>query len=266
MKIFVINLKGARERRENIVSQFSSLGTKFQFYEAVEPDDAFVSFDGYDEKRYLLNTGRKASPGEAACFASHRNLWKHAISIEEPIIVLEDDSELDENFDAAVNATATLIEQCGFIRLQNDFSGRHKKKTPVTKIGRFTLNYFATYPFGTMGYAISPTTAAAFLDSSRILSAPVDSFIKLFWEHGHPLYGLAPYAVVWGDLSRRTTIKRRERERTSIGMKLLRRRKKASDWVRRWRFNQRHRPNKTIAKTQKILLDLNTNDRYFPQS
>jgi len=85
-----------------------------------------------------------------------------------------------------------------------------------------------------MVYAVSPASAAGLVDTSRNLAAPVDAFIKLYWEYGQPLFGLTPYSVMWGDLRYRTTIGRRERTPTEIKVNTLRRYKEASGWPRRW--------------------------------
>lgn len=238
----MISLESAKERRAKIDAQLRPLGVEYRFFEAVDCSNGFAYFRSYDERQYLINTGRRATPGEVACFASHRCLWKQAVSMDKPILVLEDDAEIEANLSAALTETQRLIQRYGFIRLQNDFFGRNKKSVPVREAGPFTLNHYATYPFGAMGYAISPSVAAAFVDASQVLTAPVDSFIKVFWEHGRPLYGLSPYSVMGGDLSRRTTIGHRARAEMNIKMTLERRLKKAGRWIKRRRFNAAHRP------------------------
>ena len=242
MKTRVISLKSATDRRANIAPQLGDLGIDYQFFDAIERDHGFDHFDGYDERQHRMNMGRLASPGEAACFASHRSLWKESVTTNEPIAILEDDSELEKNFPAALIQAQRLINKYGFIRLQNDFSGRHKKKIPVREAGSFTLNYYATYPFGAMGYVISPAVAAAFLDASRVLTAPVDAFIKQFWEHDQALYGLFPFSVMWGDFANRTTIGIRDRESLDFNLRLARRSKKIDRWIKRWKFNRVKKP------------------------
>lgn len=150
-----------------------------------------------------------------------------------------------ENFAVALTETERLVRQYGFIRLQSDSRGRGIRKSPVRKAGPFTLIYYATYPFGAMAYVISSSAAAAFIEASKVVTGPVDHFIKLFWEHGQPLYGLSPYPVVWGDQSDRTTIGHRTRGELNINLLLRKRLKKAHRWILRRKFNatQPYRPN-----------------------
>jgi len=246
MKICVISLKSAKERRASIDAQLRPLAVDYRFFDAVGGDDGFDHFEHYDEQQHLVNMGRKPIPGEVACFASHRCLWKQAVSMDEPIVVLEDDALTAENFSAALIETQQVVQQYGFIRLQSNFRARSIKKLPVSMAGPFTLLYYETYPFGAMAYAISPSAAAAFVEASEVLTGPVDHFIKLFWEHRQPLYGLSPYPVVWGDQSDRTTIGHRERGKKDIKLNLRRRLKKAHRWIQRRRFNaaQPYGPNR----------------------
>lgn len=237
MRIYVISLTSASERRASIDAQLRPLGVDYRFFDAVGGHDGFDHFNRYDERQHLINMGRKPIPGEVGCFASHRCLWKQVVSIDEPIVILEDDAVITENFAVALTKTERLIQQYGFIRLQNYLRDRGIKKLQIGRAGPFTLVYYATYPFGAMAYAISPSTAAAFVKASNVLTGPVDQFIKLFWEHGQPLYGLSPYPVVWGDQSARTTIGHRARGEMNLNLSLRKRLKKARRWIQRRRFN-----------------------------
>ncbi len=244
MKVYVISLRSAATRRANLEPQLASLGIEYSLFDAIDGRSGFDYFQRYDEEEFLINTGRRATPYEVACFASHRCLWKKAVSMDEPIIVLEDDAEIEDDFPAALSETKRLIHQYGFIRLQNDFSRRYKKRVPVRRVGPFMLNYYATYPYGAMGYVISPGAAAALVNASETLTAPVDAFIKLFWEHGQPLYGLYPFPVLWGDLAHETMIGSRDRQPMNLKTRLTRRLKKAGRWIERRKFNLAHQPSR----------------------
>jgi hypothetical protein len=107
-------------------------------------------------------------------------------------VVLEDDVEILPAFPLALAETARLIERYGFIRLAENGPTRHVRTIPMQTAGEFTVVRFTRYPFGSMGYAISPRTAAAFLAHSTVVAGPPDLFIKKFWEHRQVLYGLSP--------------------------------------------------------------------------
>ncbi len=242
MQVAVINLRRALERRRRICGRLAELSIPYSLFNAVEAEAGFGCFDGYDEEAFLVNTGRRATPGEAACFASHRALWRRASRTDAPLVVLEDDAVVENCFPGALAEIAKLIDRFGFIRLQNDFSGRHKRRVLARKAGAFDLNYYLTYPFGAMGYAISSRVAARFLNQSKTLTMPVDAFIKNFWEHGQPLYGLYPFAIEWDALSYESSIGERERENLDLRIASWRKATKLARWIERLRFNMAHRP------------------------
>jgi len=56
-----------------------------------------------------------------------------------------------------------------------------------------------------MCYAIAPHVAGSFIQGSRVMTGPVDLFIKRFWEHKQPLFFLFPPAVDGSGLHRAKT-------------------------------------------------------------
>ena len=177
MRIVVINLAESTERRASICLQLTQLDLAFALFEAVDATRGFSSFAAYDERKYLANTGRRASPEEAACFASHVCLWKRCVASGEPMVILEDDAEVLPCFGRARrNRDAHSVY--GFIRLQEHGPARHIRTALVEKAGAFNLHYFASCPFGAMAYGITPRVAAAFIERSSVLGAPVDVFIE----------------------------------------------------------------------------------------
>lgn len=244
MRVHVINLERSADRRAYLSAQLERLGVDYAIFKAIEPPQAGEWFERYDEKRYLLNTGRKASPGEIACFASHAALWKMAVTTGEPIVVLEDDVEILPTFPHAVAEAARLINSYGFIRLAEDGPTRHVRKMPMEKAGEFTILRYTRYPFGSMGYAISPKTAAAFLAASTVVTGPPDLFIKKFWEHGQVLYGLSPAPLGTNSFAFTPVMQQRTKAKLRPTARFAR---KLADWLARARFNASTRDRRRTA-------------------
>jgi hypothetical protein len=98
--------------------------------------------------------------------------------------------------------------------------------------------WYPRYPFGSMGYAISPETAAAFLAHSSVVTGPPDLFIKRFWEHGRPLYGLMPPSIGFNDhFASVPVIGTRPKEKPSASVRLGRLGTKLTGFIARARFN-----------------------------
>ena len=88
LKIFVISLPDAAERRERAARQLGELGLAFEFFDALRGEQVIEAgyFERCDEEEWLLNTGHPMSPGEVGCFASHRSLWQECVEIGEPLM------------------------------------------------------------------------------------------------------------------------------------------------------------------------------------
>ncbi len=235
MKIFVISLADSSARRKSAAAQFRKFGIEFTFFPAISGNNAIDSnFDSYNEDLFFRNTGRTACAGEIGCYASHLALWKQCIESGEPIVIMEDDFLLLEGFPKALQQANRNVDQYGYIRLQTETrAGKHKEK----ECGDFTLWRYTKAPHSAMCYAISPTVAAAFAEHSNILTAPIDVYVKRFWEHKQPMYGLTPYTVAESDLAWNTNIMGREKSRKPLKVELLRVITKLNWFFGRLRFN-----------------------------
>jgi glycosyl transferase family 25 len=237
MRVHVINLEASADRRAYLSAQLDRLGVDYSIFKAIEPPQAREWFERYDEKRYLLNTGRTASRGEIACFGSHAALWSKAVTTGEPLVVLEDDVELLPTFPRALAETARLIETYGFIRLADDGPSRHVRTIPMETAGEFSVVRYTRYPFGSMGYAISPRAAAAFLAHSTVVAGPPDLFIKKFWEHRQALYGLWPASVSTNKFGETPVIEPRAKAKLRPNLRIGRVMSKLADSIARAAFN-----------------------------
>jgi glycosyl transferase family 25 len=237
MDVYVISLRFSAQRRHHVARQFDRVGLPFSFADAAVGNEGRRGFAAVDERRFLLGTGREPAPGEIGCFASHRRLWQACVDRNEPVVIMEDDAQLEAEFPAALGAARTLIDRYGFLRLADE-GARTCTKTPIHSHGGFVVHYCSRYPYGALCYAVAPRVAAAFLARSRVLASPVDLFIKQFWAHGQPLFALCPYSVSGSVLRHDSTIEYRGKGTPSLALKLLRTRERVSDAVQRALFNR----------------------------
>ena len=215
MKIFVISLPDAVERRERVARQLGELGLAFEFFDAMRGEQVIAAryFEHCDEEEWLLNTGHPMSLGEVGCFASHRSMWQKCIELDEPLMIMEDDFQLLPGFAGAVEQVAGNISECGFIRLQSETRARKQR---IAARGDYTLWRYTKVPHSCMCNSMTPEVAQKLIEQTRAIYEPVDVFIKKFWEHGQPIYGLTPYTVTESRLSRKTFIPNREKVRKSL--------------------------------------------------
>ncbi|HEY5566502.1 MAG TPA: glycosyltransferase family 25 protein [Gammaproteobacteria bacterium] len=240
MRTHVISLVRSLARRATSRACLDPLGVDYVFFDAIAGDQGRESFGAYDDAKYLINTGRRPIPGEIGCHASHLALWKLCASQKNPLVIMEDDAEPERNFVAALAATEYLVQRYGFVRLQSDGPNRQCPKKLIAIAGEFSLYYYEKYPYGAMCYALSPSAARALVAASGTLTGPVDLFIRRFWKHGQPLYGLSPHAVKAGPHSAQSTIPGRAKDKTPAGLRIRRLLHKAKSALDRASFNKRY--------------------------
>lgn len=240
MRVYVINCRRHAGRRAAAQSTLEKAGVRFEFFDGLCADDARSRklFDAVDEQEFLINTGRRVTDGEIGCYASHREVWKRAAELDEPVVILEDDFELLGDFNKTLGVVTRLIDRVGFIRLQTDLRA---KKCRGVDIDEFRLCRITKPPHGLMCYGLSAQVARRFVAATRVLNAPVDIFTKKYWEHGQPMFVLTPYAVGPSRHHERTTIEGRTKAPKPLPIAARRFLRKAGSYLRRWQFNWQHR-------------------------
>jgi glycosyl transferase, family 25 len=113
MKIYLISLKNALERREFQRQQLSNLGLEFELFDALTPSTSIevatgIKSDGWE---------RPLMPTELACFLSHYSVWQKILDSNETALILEDDVILSKNLPKFL-AGVTGLEDVDHITLE----------------------------------------------------------------------------------------------------------------------------------------------------
>ncbi|MEZ9303479.1 glycosyltransferase family 25 protein [Vibrio breoganii] len=193
MLIFVLSLPTSIKRRKRIKNIMAEHNIDFQFIDAIDGrKDKHPYLSRYNEKLFIYNHKRKAMPGELGCYASHILAWEKCISINKPIIVLEDDLILNNKSKKTLEYADCIANKYGYIRLE-----KTKPKPSILEFedGRYKLNRYLKVPQCTTGYSISPSVAKSFIKNSKEIIFPVDVFIRNIFIHKQKIYGLTPYAL-----------------------------------------------------------------------
>lgn len=218
-KVLVVSLPKSSERRAHASQQLSSIGIDYEFVDGVAGKEYAAHFRAVSDRRFLLNTGRIPTLGELGCYASHRKVWRRCVESGRPVVVLEDDFLLNSHFPRAVKIVARYIDRYGFLRLEEEHRANRELEEPI---GAYQVWRYRRAPQGAMAYAISAQTAERFLSKSEVAEAPVDVFIKTFWQHGVPLFGLRPYSVTESTVSLPSTIGERHSAAKTLTQKFQR--------------------------------------------
>ncbi|MFQ2157436.1 glycosyltransferase family 25 protein [Aeromonas hydrophila] len=202
MRIYVVNMARSIERRQRISELLSEMGLEFHFFSAI--DGRVAEVIGYDNERRIREKGHPLTTGEIGCFASHRSLWKTCVSLQENILILEDDIDLSGSFIDFLESADTLISKYKYIRL-----GRGPlKKQPmfgayycIEECNKsYSLVKYLRGPSCCHGYILSPVAAEKFLRHSEQWWWPVDDYMDSEYIHHVCDYGIEPPIVLQTNL------------------------------------------------------------------
>ncbi len=187
--IRVVSLASRADRRRQIADQFDRLGvTGYSFLDAVngkaQPDHPlFAHYDPVARAR-RKGRGRDLKPSQLGCFASHYLLWQECVESGQPLIVVEDDALLLDNFSAMLDQAPLLARAWPLIWLHAyDQPG----PDPVMEVGQvapFTLVRKLKRHLCTVAYLLTPAGAIDLLNHCEAWIYPVDDTMIRFYEHG----------------------------------------------------------------------------------
>lgn len=193
MKVFVISLKSSTERRKSIKNKLESI--RFTFFDAVnlndDPDNFIFSL--YNPNKTKKYKGYFLESSEIGCFASHISLWKKCVELNEAILIMEDNIDIDKDFEEKIHLLEELGNKYGILKIHNTFDRRYKVFENIDLINKVVSNFKGGC--GTLAYVITPKAAQKYLDSVQGFFEPVDDFIENEWRTKQTVYTLMPYLV-----------------------------------------------------------------------
>jgi len=196
VKVFVISLKRSPERRNHIRQQLESLGINFEFFDAVDgkAETNHGLFRNYNySKRLWLTSGRMPSAGELGCYASHYLLWQKCVDLHEPILIIEDDAQVDEQLRKLLTVIAQKVNEYGFLRLEE--ATKSCQLFVKESHSNYSIGFMSENFNGTRSYAIAPQAAEKLLNGSKRWCMPVDNYIGSLYLHGMPSFLLQPSVI-----------------------------------------------------------------------
>lgn len=214
LKLFVINLASSTARFERVKSRLDQLAIPFERFDAIDGRrEPHPLFQRYDDNRRISFRRKSLSTAELGCFASHYLLWQRCIELNEPIIVMEDDVQISEDFENAVTLASKCIGDLHYLRL----AGSSLKKAPyvvVAKSQDFSLVDHVRSPVGAMCYMLDPVAAQKFIDAACSWYMAVDDLMDRYWVHGVDCYSLMPFTINVG--SSPSDIPRNEKDKKKV--------------------------------------------------
>lgn len=182
------------DRKERMDKLLAGKGLEFRYFEAIDGKAGdHPLFAKHDRRLAEIRYGFQLAPGELGCFASHYLLWETCVREQRPLLIMEDDIELADDFDESFRIAGEKIEDYGLLRLSS-----HKRRDFFIRedVGsRHKIIQFVQNPSGTSCYAIAPWAAARFLEHANVWFEPVDCLLDRYWDHGVGCCAIYPFAV-----------------------------------------------------------------------
>ncbi|WP_104707848.1 glycosyltransferase family 25 protein [Helicobacter ailurogastricus] len=229
LDIYIVSLKNSARRGlcEAIVNDPppapKNLSPHFAIFDAIDKHSAYFATDlphstliQHSYAKEWLNEsdwyqdiwGRELFPEELGCYASHYMLWLECIKQNKPLVVLEDDFDLQSNFYESL--LDCLESPFDFVRLYGNFWKAQPEKAKIANLdgaqivptnpktetlfkGHFMLSSYEVD--STSAYYLTPRAAKAFASFSLHFVEPVDQFLNRVHLHQIPSLTYIPLSV-----------------------------------------------------------------------
>ncbi len=195
MKLFVINLARAVERRRRMEEQFSSLGLKATFHPALDSKELtpehYAQVDR--ETRRRLGLWPQAD-GSIANWISQRQVMREIVENgPETAAIFEDDAGLSADLPKVLDALERRPFAFDVVKLN-----RRSPRTFIPcerldtghRVGRVRYS-----DYGSEGYVITREAARHFLENTPMMMREIDQALSRFWENGLNVFYVDPPVV-----------------------------------------------------------------------
>ena len=192
MKIVVINLDHAAERRRRVSAALDELGLAFQLFSAVDgrrltpEQERLIDYDA------LARQGWPMRAGALGNWISHRTILADMIDNgPETLAVLEDDIELSPELPAVLDALGRASGSFDIVFLNRGRAVRrfipHLRLDTGHRLGWLRWSHF-----GTQGYVITRPAARRFLETFPRVRMNIDRSLAAYWRTGLDTYCIRP--------------------------------------------------------------------------
>ncbi len=192
MKIIVISLSDAYERRRRMEAQLAALGLPFEFLDACDGRELLESDMGQIDLQFRRRWGlRPIVPAELACWRSHVQAIHLAAQNHDggPTAIFEDDIIPLPALPGVLDALENYPDDFDLVNLGRRLPGRPLVAPRPLAAGR-SMGRIRFSEYGAGGYVISNQAARYLTHRMRAMRLPVDMELMFFWFHRLDLYCL----------------------------------------------------------------------------
>ncbi len=212
IQVKIITLHPDSQNTLELSEQLSAQGITYQTSQGVDGRQGMPDLTPHlriDQAKSRSLRMIELTSAEVGCYLSHIKVIQDAYdNNKEHVCILEDDTLIEADFAATLDAIEQLPEKVEFVRLMG--LKRHKRKV----VDQLTTHTSLTRPHkglcGTQGYVINRRGMRKVLEQSRIIAEPIDKFYDHFWDIDLHCYGVEPHAI-WERPHNTSSIKKQSR-------------------------------------------------------
>ncbi|MCA4023189.1 glycosyltransferase family 25 protein [Vibrio vulnificus] len=221
MNIKIISLVHSKERRERITKQLNKLNVSFEFNDATSIENIPCDFLAlYDERKFKKIRGYYLKATELACFHSHFALWNKCLQSNQPIIVLEDNVDINAQFANIIPEFKDIPERQNLIKLSGSKDkGKYQSLSSINS--HFSIIKHTKPTSSAMGYILYPNVAKKLIDGLKSITAPVDDYMEKTWLNKCKIVSVYPYPVSRANIESTIGSKRKEKINLTFKDKLV---------------------------------------------
>ncbi len=201
MKIYVINLLRALDRRAKMEVQAEQFGVRLDFIEATDGrqlTEQQRSCADLGARRYVSKY--PLTDNEIGCWLSHRKAMQHLLdSGDDMAVILEDDAKLLPGFVEVLAAIEAHGPTFDVIDLHRLFKKGEIFRPCGALIGDFAIGRIGLMHMHATSYVMSRAGAKKFLKNSERFAHAVDKDMHRYWANGLNIYGLNQRVVLADD-------------------------------------------------------------------
>ena len=195
MKVFVINLERACERRRRMEEQFASLSLEVTFHPAVDARELTPEYYAQIDRETRRRLGLwPQADGSIANWISQRQVMREIVENgPETAAIFEDDAGLSPDLPEVLDVLKRRPFAFDVVKLsrrsRRAFIPCERLETGH-RVGR--VRY---HDYGSEGYVITREAARHFLENTPLMMWEIDQALSRFWENGLNVFYIDPPVV-----------------------------------------------------------------------
>lgn len=199
MRIVLINLRRAAERRARMTQEFGALGLQYEIREAIDGRNLSAEHLAQVDRQGRRQLGLyPQANGSIANWLTQREAMKDLVENgPEMMAIFEDDARLTPDLPEVLGALEEQRFSFDVVVLQR----RHPRRRFIPEVrltDRHTAGRVRYSDSGSEGYVITRAAAAHFLETTPRMVLAIDQALSRFWHSGLNVFYVDPPVVYHG--------------------------------------------------------------------